>query len=45
MGSGDKYGKFFLVDFSRANRYREPHTFEHIAESNERVTEIRNYNM
>lgn len=45
LGKGEKYGKFFLVDFSRSNRFMDPQTSEHIAQFNEKTSELRNHNL
>lgn len=33
IGSGEKYGKLFIVDYSNSIRYRDAQTLEHIAEN------------
>lgn len=44
LGKGEKYGQFFLVDFSRATRYKDAHTSEHIVQSHDKV-EMRGHNL
>ena len=45
MGSGSKYGKLYLVDYSAAQRYRDAQTLEHITQNSEKKIEERLTNM
>lgn len=47
IGTAEKYGKIFLVDYSNSIRYRDAQTLEHIAEHSgqEKKVEMRVINM
>lgn len=45
MGQGSNYGKFYLVDLSKSNRYKESQFQEHVGEPVEQGWEMRLYNM
>ena len=45
IGSGSKYGKLYIVDYSSALRYRDAQTLEHITDTPDKKVDERNYNM
>ena len=45
LGGGSKFGKFYLVDYSNASRYRDAQTLEHIEENTAKKTEKRTTNL
>lgn len=45
LGKGEKFNQFFLIDFSRACRYKDAQTAEHIPLPNERASEMRVHNL
>ena len=45
LGKGDKTNQFYLVDYSRASRYKDAQTAEHIILPQDRGTEMRVHNL
>ena len=45
LGRGENYGKLYIIDYSKSNRYRDSQYQEHVSEPAERNSEMRFNNM
>jgi hypothetical protein len=45
LGKGEKYAQIFLVDYSRATRFKDAQTSEHVTQPHDKAVEIRTHNL
>jgi casein kinase I homolog HRR25 len=45
LGKGEKYAQLFLVDYSRATRFKDAQTSEHVPMPQDKPVEMRTHNL